>query len=608
VDHAPVKGTRQIDSRQVPNALHCQPHAAAALDRTSAQAEPDVRARAGWGSISSFAPAVHTPSGTITFLFTDIEDSSRSWDTHPDMMMGALTRHNAIVRAAIERQGGYVFKTVGDSFHAAFATARAALSAAVAAQWALAGEDWGVTAPGAVRMALHTGTADGRDGDYFGPALNRVARLRDAGHGGQILLSEATAALLRGQVPDGVELRDLGVHRLRGLTTPEHVYQAAVWGLPADFPPLRFVVDRPACLPAPLTSLIGRDHALARVTRLVTSTRLVTLTGPGGIGKTRLALAAAHAVRGAFAEGAVFVDLAPLTSAADVARAIADALGLHGATPADAPLSAGNEPAVHDALPRETLVRRLRDRQVLLMLDNFEHVCQAAPLVSELLAACPRLHILATSRAALHLRGEAEFRVPPLTLPEGQPSGGDSPVGCIAASESVRLFVARAQAARPDFLLTEENAEIVAEICHRLDGLPLAIELAAARARILPLRTIAERLVEPLTLLAGGARDLPGRQRSLRDNVRWSYDLLSPAEQSLLCRLAVRAGEHTLESVEGLAGGAGSTTAVLEMVSTLVQHALLRLVEGGEASPRFVLPDLVRQFAIERCAGRDGGD
>ena len=577
----------------------CQLRASSMPERTVSPDQHGWRARAEPRSAGSLAPA--GPSGTITFLFTDIEGSTRRWDTDSAAMQAALARHDAIVRAAVERLGGYVFKTVGDSFHAAFATAPAALNAAVTAQRALAAEDWGGIAPGAVRMALHTGTADERDGDYFGPALNRVARLRDAGHGGQILLSQAAAALVRGQVPDGVELRDLGVHHLRGLTKPERVYQAAVWGLPADFAPLRFVSDQRPALPTPLTSLVGREGAIADVTRLVSSARLVTITGPGGVGKTRLALAVANSLYSEFADGVVFVDLAPLTSRACVEEAIAGALDLSQHQEAVEPARYSREGQAERAPLRDRLVRRLRERQTLLILDTFEHVREASPLISELLAACSRLHILVTSRAALRLRGEQELAVGPLSLPDRRQPGPGSRIASIAAAESVQLFVARAQAAKPDFALTEENADTIAAICARLEGLPLAIELVAARLRVLSPHELAERLIHPLTLLTAGARDLPERQRSLRETIRWSYDLLSTAEQALFCRLAVCADVYTLEAAEALADDGNTAVDVLECLSALVELGLLRREEDVDGTLRFAVPELVRQFGVEQA-------
>jgi predicted ATPase/class 3 adenylate cyclase len=536
------------------------------------------------------APGAHamgtTPSGTVTFLFTDIEGSTRRWDEQPDAMKHALARHDALLRECIERHGGHVFKTVGDAFHAAFATAPAALRAAVEGQRALTAEGWGE----AVRMALHTGSADERDGDYFGPPLNRVARLLEAGHGGQVLLSAVAAGLMRGQIPDGVELRDLGVHRLRDLAAPEHIHQAAIWGLPADFPPLRTDDERPTNLPTSLTSFVGRERDVADVIRLLEMARLVTLTGPGGTGKTRLALAVVERVQPAYADGISFVDLSALADAGLVASTIAQALGLRE--------TEGQPPA-------ETLRAYLRDKQTLLVLDNFEQVVAAAPLLRDLIAACPPVRLLVTSRVVLHIPGEREYAVPPLPLPD--PHGPSTPAG-LARSPAVALFVDRAQGVRPAFALTEDNAGAVAEVCRRLDGLPLAIELAAARAKILTPHALLARLGgahgrAPLQLLTGGAPVLPQRQQTLRATIQWSYDLLDERERALFRRLSVFAGGCMIEAAEAVCDAGGDLGLdILDGLASLVDNSLLREVDAPDGEPRFSMYAVIREFAAEQLA------
>jgi predicted ATPase len=442
----------------------------------------------------------------------------------------------------------------------------------------LAAHDWG----GMVRMALHTGVADERDGDYFGPALNRVARLRDAGHGGQILLSAVTVGLVRDQIPDGVQLRDLGEHRLRDLIEPQHVFQAAVWGLPADFPPLRTEDARPTNLPSPLTSFVGREREIDEVARLLETARLVTLTGPGGAGKTRLALSVAETLQAAYPDGVWFVDLSPLTEPGLVVSAIAQVLGVR---------------EVEGAPPAAVLQAFVRERHLLLVLDNFEQVAEAAALVRDLLVAARGLTVLATSRVALRLQGEREYAVPPLPVPD---TVQDAPLDAIARVPSVRLFVERARAARYDFALTVGDAAAVAEICVRLDGLPLAIELAAARVKVLPPAALRARLDQRLALLGSGARGVPHRQRTLRDTIRWSYDLLAEPERVLFRRLAVFVGGCTIAAAEAVC--AGDAVDAFAGLTSLVDHSLVRRVDGPEGEPRFGMMETVREFARERLA------
>jgi predicted ATPase/class 3 adenylate cyclase len=525
------------------------------------------------------------PTGTVTFLFTDVVGSTHRWDAEPETMKQALVRHDAIVREAIERHGGHIFKTVGDAFHAAFATPGAALNAAVAAQRTLAEGEWG----GAVRMALHTGVADERDDDYFGPTLNRVARLRDAAHGGQILLSAVTAGLVRGQVPDGIELRDLGTHRLRDISEPEQVYQAAVWGLPADFPPLRTDDEPRSVLPRPLTSFVGRERELEEVARLLERARLVTLTGPGGTGKTRLALAVAERVRDRYPDGVWFVDLSAIAEPGLVASAIAQVLGVREGE--------GQSLA-------SVLTARLRERQVLLVLDNFEQVVEAASLVGELLTETPRLTLLATSRVVLRLSGEHVYPVAPLAVPDP-----NAPAAVIATAPAVTLFVERARQARPDFALTNANAAAVAEICARLDGLPLAIELAAARIRLLSPVAIRHRLGERLALLTGGSRDLPQRQQTLRDALRWSYDLLPDAEQMLFRRLSVFAGGWTRESAAAICRARSDPDIdLLDGLALLADKSLVRQQDWSNDDPRFTMLETIREFGLEQLGASGEAD
>ena len=441
-------------------------------------------------------------------------------------------------------------------------------------------------------MALHAGEAVPRDGDYLAAPLNRLARLLAAGHGAQILLTEVVERLVTGALPAEVSLRPLGTHRLRDLHEPEEVFQVVAPGLPDQFPPLLTLPRHPTNLAIPPTSLIGREAEVAAVLHLLATAgaRLLTVTGPGGTGKTRLAQEIGAEALDRYPDGVFFVDLSPLTDAALVVPAIAAALGVRE--------SAG-EPL------RETLIRHLRERRLLLMLDNCEQVLESASDIATLLAACPNLSILATSREPLHIRAEREIAVAPLPFPE---PGRLPPLAELTTVPAVALFVERAQAASAGFLLTAENAPAVAGICCRLDGLPLAIELAAARIKVLPPAALLARLEQRLPLLTGGGRDLPARQRTMRDAIAWSYDLLTAEEQGVFRQLAVFAGGCTLDAAETVAGQDGAVD-VFASIAALIESSLLRQEAGRAGEPRFRMLETVREYGREQLAagGRGGG-
>src|SRR5262245_47692373 len=530
------------------------------------------------------------PGGTLAFLFTDIEGSTQLWERDRAAMERALERHDQIMRQTIDAYGGHVFKTGGDAFDAVFATAADALDAILAAQRALAAEPWGATGPIRVRAALHVGAAQQRDGDYFGVPLNRVARLCAAGHGGQILLSLAAQELVRDALPKGASLRDLGEHRLKDLARPERIFQVVAPDLIADFPALRSLDSYRHNLPPQPTALIGREAEIAAVCGLLRrdDTHLLTLTGPGGTGKTRLALQAAAELLDDFRDGVFFVPLAPIRDPQLVAAAIAAALGVK---------EAGDQP-----LP-ELLKAHLRGKQTLLLLDNFEQVADAARLVAELLAAAPHLKAIVTSRETLHLYGEREYGVPPLSLPDLRRL---PPIERLTQYEAVRLFIERAQAVRPDFAITTENAPAVAEICARLDGLPLAIELAAARSKLFPPKALLARLGNRLALLTGGPRDLPHRQQTLRDAIAWSYDLLDVAEQALFARLGVFVGGCTLETAQAVLSDDDRTDGEVAVfirsdtipdgLVSLLDKSLLKQSEGADGEARFTMLETLQEY------------
>ena len=527
------------------------------------------------------------PAGTRTFLFTDIEGSTRLWEQHPDEMGSCLRYHDSALRRIIESNDGVVFKTVGDGFCASFSTATGAVVAAVRAQQHFLEHTWEIPEKLRVRMALHTGEAEERDNDFFGPAVNRVARLMAAGHGGQILLSQVTADIVRRNLPADFTLRDSGRHRLKDLTHPEPIFQLEHPDLPRDFPPLNTLSCHPNNLPHQPTPIIGREKELqtSQSFLLNPTVRILTLTGPGGIGKTRLGLQIAANVIEEFVGGVFFLDLAAETQTSGVFLAIARTLGI-------------DQRGTTDCF--QSICSFIRETATLLILDNFEQVVDAAVQVAGMLAACRYLKLLITSREALRVRAEHVFVVPPLSLPKLNEIGREP--DRLFRCESIQLFAARAIAGKPSFALTRENVRTVAEICLRLDGLPLAIELAAVRIRALTLQAVLKHLGNRLRLLTGGHRDLPDRQRTLRATIDWSYELLSERDRMCFRRLSVFIGGFDMAAAEAVLGPSDGWEVddVLGDVSSLVEKSLVSQDEPMEGEPRFTILQTLREYGLER--------
>jgi predicted ATPase/class 3 adenylate cyclase len=531
------------------------------------------------------------PSGTVTFLFTDIEGSTQLWERLQEAMQAPLARHDVLLHRAVLDHNGQIVKMTGDGCHAAFSSALDGALAALQAQQALAAEAWPEIAPEAlrVRMGLYTGEAEARAGDYYGASVNRAARLMSAAHGGQILVSQAAADLLWDRLPASAALRDLGEHRLKDLTRPEHILQLTAPGLRADFPPIKSLNAFAHNLPVALTPFIGREREIEVIGRLLDKTRLLTLTGSGGIGKTRLLLQAAASLLSDFPDGAWLVELAPVADPALVVQTIAGSLGLRPQP--DRP--------VFDAL-----ADFLRAKYLLLILDNCEHLIAAcADAAERLLRQCPRLKIIASSREALGIAGETTYPVPSLSLPEAHPAGlaaSELDLIKLAQSEAVRLFVERAQAALPTFTLANDNAASVALICRRLDGIPLAIELAAARVRLLRVDQIATRLDDRFRLLTGGSRTALPRQQTLRALIDWSYALLSKPERACLQQLSVFAGGWTLEAAEAVCSTPAILPDTFDLLAQLANKSLILVEREASQEARYRLLETVRQYAREK--------
>ena len=540
---------------------------------------------------SSVIPIRSLPSGTVTFAFTDIEGSTQRWERDRAAMQDAVRRHDTLVRSVVARHGGHVFKTLGDAFCIAFARPEDAVAAMLEAQRALAGEDFSAVDGLRIRAAIHTGTADERDGDYFGPAVNRVARLLAIGHGGQVLVSGVTADLVQGELPAQASLRDLGEHRLRDLARPEYVYQLLAPELTPDFPPLRSLDTLPNNLPRMRTTFVGRDKEIAAITALLEKHQLVTLVGSGGVGKTRTSLQVAANLLDGSGDGVWFIELAPLSSGDYIPTTVAKALGLALAADRD---------------PLDELVRVLSGKRALLVFDNCEHMVEAAArVISALLTGCPNIKVLASSRQGLGIAGEATYRMPSLVLPSKTETAN------LTAFELLRypaisLFVERAGAANDSFSLSDENAPIVADICRRLDGIPLAIELAASRVQILSPRQLRERLDERFRVLTGGSRDVLPRQQTLRALIDWSHDLLDERERTLFRRLGIFVNGFTLEGAVAVGSGDDlDELDVFDLLASLVAKSLV-LAEPNGDSLRYRLLESTRVYALEKLA--DAGE
>ena len=526
------------------------------------------------------------PSGIITFLFTDIEGSTELVAALGDRYPALLARHNAIVRAVVSQTEGVEVGTEGDAFFVAFRNPRDAVQVAVYVQRTLHAEEWPDGREVRIRIGLHTGQAILGGDNYVGLEVHRASRIAAAGNGGQILVSESTRALVERDLPDGTSLHDLGMHRLKGLPGAERIYQLTVEDLPSDFPAIRSLEQRPNNLPLQLTSFVGRAEEMRAVADRLSATRLLTMTGPGGSGKTRLALRVAEEVIGEYRDGCWFVPLEAVRDAELLPSAIADALGAK--LPPNQPLA-------------DALASWLADRELLLILDNFEQI-DSAEQVARLLAVAPGLRILATSRSPLHLYGEQEYPVQPLAT--GPASEAAVTSDSLSQFDAVRLFIERALAVKPDFRVTNANAPVVAEICARLDGLPLAIELAAARVKLLTPEAMLARLQQSLSLLVSAAKASPERQRTLVGAIGWSYDLLNESEQRLFARLSIFRGGFTLEAADATCGDSPDLD-VFDGVASLFDKSLVHAEEvAGES--RFAMLQTVREYAQQRLT--DAGE
>jgi predicted ATPase/class 3 adenylate cyclase len=529
------------------------------------------------------------PMGTVTFLFADLEGSTRLWEEHPEAMKAALSRHDDILRAAVETNRGHVVKSTGDGCLAAFTTAVDALVAAVDAQCTLNAEPWGATGPLRVRMGVNTGEAELRDSDYYGPAVNRAARLTAAAHGGQIVVSHATEGIVRDNLSRGIELEDIGEHRLRDLSRSERAFQVVHAKLQQEFPPLQSLDALPGNLPVQVTSFVGRERDLERIAGALRDSAVVTLTGVGGVGKTRLALQVAAEVVPTYRHGAWVCELAAVRDPEAVPDAVLATFGLQ---PRDGKSAA------------ELLVEFLRNKELLVLLDNCEHLLRAvAELVSEIVHASLGVRVLATSREGLDVPGEQILVASSLGLP-----GPDASFEEVERCEAVRLFVERAHAVKVDFALDPANVDAVAQICRRLDGIALAIELAAARVAMLSPTELARRLDQRFRLLGGARRGAVERHQTLRAAIDWSYELLSEDEQCLLGRLSVFVGTFPFEGAEAVtAGGAIEIEDVFELLAALVARYLV-VADTEPAETRYSLLETIRQYAQERLDDADDTD
>jgi predicted ATPase/class 3 adenylate cyclase len=527
--------------------------------------------------------STNLPTGTVTFLFTDIEGSTKLAQEHPDLWETLRERHHAILQTAIDAQNGYVFQIIGDAFCVAFHTAKDGLNAALDAQRRLQTEAWGKR-PIRVRMGLHTGATEYHESGYRGYlTMARVQRVMSTAYGGQILLSNTSAELIRGEIPEGVTLRDMKENRLKGLLNPEHLWQVVVADLPQDFPPLATLNSIPNNLPIQVTSFVGREKEITEVKQLLSTTHLLTLIGSGGTGKTRLSLHVAAEVLDTFKNGVWFIELAPLSDPALMSFSIASVLGVR------------EEPG---RPLMTTLMDWLSTKELLLILDNCEHLIEAcAKFADEVMHASRATRILATSREALGISGESIYRVPSLQTPNPEEKIKVEQFEHYAA---VRLFIDRATQSLSTFRVTNANAPAVAQICYRLDGIPLAIELAAARVKALSVEKIAERLDDRFRLLTGGSRTALPRQQTLRSMIDWSHSLLSEPERILYQRLSVFAGGWTIEAAEDVCSNHGlEPVDILDLMTHLVDKSLVVMDEGVEGL-RFHMLETIRQYAVEK--------
>ncbi len=499
------------------------------------------------------------PTGTVTFFFSDIEGSTRLIQQLGERYPDILLAHHTIQREALAANGGHELRTEGDSFFIVFKSALEACAGAAAVQKMLAQHVWPEDGQVRVRIGLHTGEATLVGNEYLGLDVHRAARVASAGHGGQVLVSETTRALVDHVLAPGLTLKDLGMHRLKDLARPERLFQLSVEGLPADFPPLKTLEATPNNLPTQLTSFIGRDDQVREGKLLLSRSRLLTLTGPGGTGKTRLSLEIAAEVLDQFSDGVYFVPLSAVHDPELVASAIAQALAIS---------------TTGSRRPIDALLDHLREKQTLLVLDNFEQLLKAAPIATQLLERSAGLRVLVSSRTALRVSGEQEFPVPPLALPDLKALPG---LAALSHFEAVRLFIERAVAVKPDFQATNENAPAIAGICERVDGLPLAIELAAARVKLFSPQALLSRLEKSLSALGSGARDAPARQQTLRGAILWSYDMLDPGARRLLSRVSAFARGGYLQQMEPVCGPAEDVGGdVVEALDQLADQSLLR--------------------------------